>query len=442
MKHFKKFSTLLFGVALYGTCFGQIRSMGFTQKVSGLTGSMYHVYYPKLHVINDTLFVCSVTGVYQKDVLRDSEWELYAFEDVPVIEFVKNGNNVLANAFSTTDGRDSLLLISYDNGKSYEDYTSADLLEYGENHLFRISQNPQNPNSILLLTSCYGLYRSNNYGKKWQNLYPYSLGIDVAFASFHPLDTTAIYYCGEGAIHNGVIYKTCDSGKTWTDYEVPGGDNCVHQIDFHPSNPNILVWGGEGKIGKSTDKGETWNVTDLYDTGMYFYKVLFDKENPDILYASGPNGRYHGDDQDTIWVYRSTDTGETWHLAYKEYLGANGGGVIDMVKYKDRLIFYTRELGILELDVKTTPVVSGCQSIGRKDGLTVYPNPVKETLHFQTDNPINRIDIIDIAGRIVQKSFLYGGENAVDVSPLNAGIYSVVFHTGEQSIIRKICIGH
>lgn len=420
-------------------CFGQIKPTGFTREVANLINPLGKRYNPKLLVVNDTLFVCSSTGVYQKDMLRNSSWELYAFEGAPVIEFVRNGNKLLANAMSAANGRDSLLLFSRDNGKSFEDYTSSSFWEYGQNHLFRIAQNPQNLNSILTLTTCSGLNGSGDFGKNWQNLHPYSLGIHVAYASFHPLDTTAIYYSGENDIFSGRIFKSLDNGNTWAEYEVPGGDNCVHQIDFHPSDPNILIFGGEGKLGKSIDKGETWKVVDIADVEMYFYKVLFDRNHPDTLYASGFHGHYR-DYQDTVFVFRSTDMGETWNLAYKEYLGANGGGVIDMVKYKDKLIFYTNKLGVLELDVKTTPVLISNRNIATKRYLTIYPNPVRNTLHFKSDVIIRSVDIINSTGGTVRQVTFYGNEKSVDVSNLSTGIYFATFYADQHRITEKVFI--
>lgn len=306
--------------------------------------------------------------------------------------------------------------------------------------MYRISQNPQNPSSLVTIAVRDGLFRSKDFGAKWENFFPYSLGIHIAFADFHPLDTATLFFSGENDALSGRIFKSSDSGNTWGEYIVPGGDNCVHQIDFHPSDPNMLIWGGEGKIGKSTDKGETWEVADLYDTGMYFYKVLFDKENPGILYASGAHGAYRGDDQDTVWVYRSTDMGESWHLAYKEWLGANGGEMIDMVKYKDKLIFYTRELGILELDVKNTPVLSNQYTIMTKSDLTVYPDPAGKTLYFETDRIIKRVDMINSTGERVRQFLLQGKERSVDVSKLSSGIYLAVFYSEQQIITRKVLI--
>lgn len=442
MKRHNAIFISLFASSLYIACFGQIKSIGFTQKVPRLLSVMQNVYYPKMHLINDTLYVCSSKGIYQKDMLTNSDWELYAFDDIPVIEFVKNGNKILANALSATEGKDSLIFLSLDGGKTHKSYVSPALLkEAGKNHLYRIIQNPKNLNSILTATVYGGLYESKDFGKNWSNLLPISLGIDIAFTSYHPLDTTTIFFSGENDIFSGRIYRSSDNGGTWIEYIVPGGDNCVHQIAFHPSNPDVLVWGGERKLGKSIDKGETWNVMDINDTGgMYFYKVLFDENDPNILYASGVPARYGINEQDTIWVYRSTDMGDTWHLAYKEYLGANGGGVIDMVKYKDKLIFYTRELGILELDVKTTPVLP--TDIGRiaKPELSVYPNPVINTLYFDTDLPVSGVELINSTGSMVQKDVIREKENAIDVSALDTGIYLAVFRMENGNITKKVCI--
>ena len=426
----------MFLVGLQSLCLAQVKPMGFNQKVI-TPQSSYYQYYPKLQIMNDTLFVCSNKGIYQKDLLRDGEWGLYAFKDAPVIEFVRDGDLLLANAMAASNERDSLLLLSRDRGKTFEDYTSPDLLEYGKNHLYRLSQNPQNPKSLLVKTTQYGVYQTYNFGKTWKNLSPVSLGMSIAYANFHPLDTTTIFYSGENPIFSGRIFKSSDSGNTWTEYEVPGGDNCVHQIDFHPSNPNILIFGGEGKIGKSVDKGETWDIKDLYDSGMYFYKVLFDAGNPNLLYASGVRGSING--SDTIYVYRSIDMGETWHLAHKEYLGSDGGQVIDMVKYKDRLIFYTRELGVLELDLKTTSILSA-HNDAIKDDLIIYPNPVSQTLRFQTDIKLKSLDIVNSTGSIIQNIVLNGNERSVDVSGLDNGVYLAVFYTGQQRLIKKLCI--
>ncbi|MFR9166842.1 MAG: T9SS type A sorting domain-containing protein [Dysgonomonas sp.] len=426
--------TLIFLSLIYfcSLSYGQIQPMGFTQKVVTPDIS-WRKYVPKLQLINDTLFVSSNTGVYMKNMKNNSDWLLYAFKDSPVIEFVRNGNQILANSMGAWNEQDSLLLFSSDKGKTFEDYTSSYFLKYNKNHLYRLHQNPKNPNSNLIL-SYIGLTKSVDFGKNWICLNEQSIGVNINFVSYHPLDTTTIFYSGETDNLGGKILKSSDNGETWSYYMVPGGDNCVHHIAFHPTNPDILIFGGEEIIGKSTDKGVSWKNIDLIYSGMYFYKVLFDEYNPNIIYTSGSRGG----EGDTIFVYRSTDIGETWHLAYKETLNSDCGKVLDMVKYKNKLIFYTNDCGLFELDLETTPILS-VQTTTMYD-LTVYPNPVRNTLRFETAGAIRRIDIIDCLGRIIQKTVISDSEKSIDVSGLNSGIYFAVFQTDNQKIAKKICI--
>ena len=419
-------------------CFGQIQPMGFTRPVVTPPSDKFFISYkPKLKLLGDTLYVCSNTGIYKKNLKDNADWELYAFENIPIIEFVKNGNKLLAISTGTRDGKDSLLLLSNDNGQTYINYTHPHFLEYGFNYLSRISQNPENSNSLLVLHVNSGISKSDDFGTNWKNLNDINFGNQNWHLGFHPLDTTTLFYSGETGFFSGMLCKSSDNGSTWSNYMHPGGDNCIHSITFHPTNPDILVYSGEGTMGKSTDKGETWNITNLYSTGMYFYKVLFDEENPTILYSTGINGKYTS--QDSIWVYRSTDTGSSWELAYNEKMNENCGGVFDMAKYKNKLIFYTRNCGLFELDLGT---ISNIHNFTTRNQplLTIFPNPTQGILQFETDIVINNIEIIELTGSVLQKTNISNNERQIDISRLNSGIYFVVFHTKELKITKKIVI--
>ena len=341
---------------------GQIKSMGFTQPIVDMPDVLYkHKFRPKLKLIEDTLFVCSYTGIYKKNLYDDTDFEIYAFENVPIREFVKNGNQLLASKEYDGDyiefNTDSLLLLSNDNGQTFIDFTPSYFLYWedaylGYNYLFRIVQNPKNPNSLLVLSLYSGISKSDDFGVSWETLHEECFGYQNWDLAFHPLDTTTLFCTGESMIFFAGIRKSSDNGKTWSLHEKD--NNCFHSIAFHPTNPDILALGGEYLFEKSTDKGETWNAPS--DGGdMYFYKVLFDEENPEILYASGVNRDPDNDPtHDIIFVYRSTDMGDSWHLFYQEYVGEECGYVRDMVKYKNKLIFYTRDWELFELDLENT----------------------------------------------------------------------------------------
>jgi photosystem II stability/assembly factor-like uncharacterized protein len=424
-------SILALYVSLDQFCFGQIQSMGFTQPiVSPPEGAVYR---PKLKLIGDTLYVCSNTGIYRKNLQDNTDWELYAFENIPVIEFVKNGDKLLAINGGTT-GTDSILLLSDDNGQTFIDYTSPHFLEYGMNYISRIAQNPVNGNSILALHMNMGISKSDDFGLNWTKLADMNFGGQNWHLGFHPLDTTTIFYTGETMFFWGEIRKSSNNGETWSIYNPPGGDNCIHSMAFHPANPDIMVYSGEGVIGKSTDKGETWDVTDLYNTGMYFYKILFDEENPAVLYASGYQ------QQDTVWIYRSIDMGNSWELAHKEKL-ENCGGVWDMLLYKDKLIFYTLNSGLFELDLESITGIS--EIAGRNATVSVYPNPTGDYLtivHAETDNyPF--LQMYDMTGRPVGANLRVSqnnkGETTLDISHLKSGVYFLKAGSETVKVMKK-----
>jgi hypothetical protein len=125
--------------------------------------------------------------------------------------------------------------------------------------------------------------------------------------------------------------------------------------------------------------------------------------------------------------------GESWHLAYEESFDKDCGNIIDMVKYKNKLIFYTTKCGLYELEVESPVAI---QSPQITPSLIVYPNPVRDILYYQSDIPILQVDIMDVAGRLVMSK----KESSIHVSGLETGIYIVVFHTKEHKINRKIYI--
>ena len=325
----------------------------FTEKVNMHTGGWG--FNPKLKLLDDVLYVCHNKGIFSKKLNEeDSKWELCAFGGLPVIDFVKKGDKILAVANVGIYQTDKMLLLTHIGGNTYNDLTSSVFLENenGYNALWRIAQHPQNAD-IVLVYSRYGVFISENFGESWRSLKNFSV-IYGAYhdLAFHPLDANTIFYAGETIADMGFIDKSSNSGNTWSIYQTPD-INCVHSIAFHPTNPNILVYSGEAAFGKSDDKGNTWKWINLRDEAdMYFHKVLFDENNPEILYASGVDAREPLETSE-IFLYRSTDTGNSWHLAHRENLGTAGNGqVYDMVKYKNKIFFYSYGCGIVELKLE------------------------------------------------------------------------------------------
>lgn len=74
-----------------------------------------------------------------------------------------------------------------------------------------------------------------------------------------------------------------------------------------------------------------------------------------------------------------------------------------------------------------------------KQDLVMYPNPAQDEVYFQTQLAIDKIDVIDQSGRVVQSSGL--ANNRLDISQIEQGLYFVRIHTSngiETRTLRKI----
>ena len=76
---------------------------------------------PRMHVEGNILYVCTSQGLYSKDISGDdSEWQLAGFEGIPLQDYVRRGNDMLALRYNNGG---NFLLLSHDGGKTYEDVT-------------------------------------------------------------------------------------------------------------------------------------------------------------------------------------------------------------------------------------------------------------------------------------------------------------------------------
>ena len=74
------------------------------------------------------------------------------------------------------------------------------------------------------------------------------------------------------------------------------------------------------------------------------------------------------------------------------------------------------------------------------NSISIYPNPTQDKLTIAGgDLQINRMEIVDLAGRVVLLSSFGGvGGGVIDVSALPAGIYLVKIHTDKGIVTRKM----
>ena len=192
---------------------------------------------------------------------------------------------------------------------------------------------PQNPNLFYMGGVDGGIWRSTDYGIRWENISDgkIPLGADsIGALAVAPSDPNVIYAgTGEGdprgTMVTGMgIYKSTDAGKTWS-YAGLRDTHTVTSIAVDPRDPNVVYVSSLGHvfkdnpdrgIFKTSDGGKTWNKVLYVDAKTGGNVVVIDQKNPDTLYASmwqmyrtpwklSSGGPGSG-------LYKSTDAGAHW----------------------------------------------------------------------------------------------------------------------------------
>jgi photosystem II stability/assembly factor-like uncharacterized protein len=157
---------------------------------------------------------------------------------------------------------------------------------------------------------------------RWRCIGPFRGGRTVAISGV-PQQPNVFYM----AAVNGGVWKTTDSGNTWTPIFDGQTSGSVGALAVAPSDPNILYVGsGEGlqrpdlAVGdglyKSIDAGKTWTHLGLRDA-QQITAIVIDPKNPDRIFVAA-EGHPYGPNAER-GVFRSLD----------------GGKNIEKVLYKD-----------------------------------------------------------------------------------------------------------
>jgi photosystem II stability/assembly factor-like uncharacterized protein len=162
---------------------------------------------------------------------------------------------------------------------------------------------PTNANILYAAAPSGGFWRSTNAGTTWfsNTDNASTLGVSSILVNYN---NPAIIYIGTGDRDHGDasgmgVYKSTDSGNTWSASNNGMGNITVGDMIFHLTNPDMIMAAASNGIYKSTNAGVNWLRTS-FNTSNY-KDIATHPTNPAYIYAT-EGGRF----------YRSTNTGDTW----------------------------------------------------------------------------------------------------------------------------------
>ena len=163
-----------------------------------------------------------------------------------------------------------------------------------------IAIHPDNENVWYVAVGSGGVWKTTNSGTTWTPLFDKQTTYSIGAITIDPNNPHTIWVgTGENvggrhvAFGDG-IYVSHDDGKTWKNKGLKNSEH-LSKIIVHPENSNTIwavsqgpLWtsGGERGVYKSTDGGESWKRTLGDSEWVGATDLVIDPRNPDVLYAA------------------------------------------------------------------------------------------------------------------------------------------------------------
>ncbi|MDI1324079.1 MAG: glycosyl hydrolase [Algoriphagus sp.] len=155
-------------------------------------------------------------------------------------------------------------------------------------------------------------------GLQLRSIGPAFMGGRIADIAVNPIHSSTWYV----AVGSGGLWKTANSGTTWTPVFDSQASYSIGTVALDPSNPEV-VWVGTGEnvsgrhvgwgdgVYKSMDGGATWQQMGLKNS-EHIGKIIIDPRNSDVVYvaAEGPLWSLGGE----RGLFKTKDGGKTWQL--------------------------------------------------------------------------------------------------------------------------------
>ena len=254
------------------------------------------------------------------DQFGAAEWNFYGIESLAVDSTDANRLYAAVGTYTNDWAGNGAILRSMDRGDSWQ---RTDLPfknggnEPGRGMGERLIVDPKNPQTLFFGTRRNGLWKSGDFGAKWNKIATFPApenenGIGISLLTFGPDNTL---YAGV-ASDSANLYQSDDAGATWkTVAGAPQGmfphhgvfasDGTFYLTYSNGPGPNDVT---AGAVWKRDAAGDWTNITPDAGTGFGYAGLAVDAQHPQTLMVSSLDRWALGDD-----VLRSTDGGATWH---------------------------------------------------------------------------------------------------------------------------------
>lgn len=261
------------------------------------------------------------------DHLGSDEWNLIGIESIATDPV--EPNRVYA-ACGTYMSNAAALLASDDYGTTWYQYDvdfNCGGNQSGRGVGERMMVDPVNNNNIYFGSRNAGLWKSDDYGKSWNQVDSFpvkgdynqeSNNIGIMWVEFDPSNNDI--YAGVAMTNGECIYKSSDEGKTWETLPVNNKGMYPLQADISENGKMYIAYSDTAGPNVDPKNGAVYSLdlktqefTDItpdVGDGRYggFGGISVDPQNQDTIVVTSIG--FWSDNGDNI--YRSTDGGKSW----------------------------------------------------------------------------------------------------------------------------------
>jgi photosystem II stability/assembly factor-like uncharacterized protein len=294
-------------------------------------------------------------------------------------------------------------------GPILDDVTTRDQIE-GVGRTCAIAFHPTDANIIFLGTPAGGLWRSTDGGGHWETNTDLLPTLGISSIVFDPIDPNIIY-AGTGDRDAGDspgmgVIKSTDGGETWDFFNSGIESYTVNCLRIQPGSNDLMACTTEG-IYKSTDGGITW--TQLTQNTLVYKDLEFHPTNPEIMYATATGRFYRSGDNGQTWNWIQSVVGSSTRMvlavtpAAPDYLYVLKTNTYEFVGF-----YRSTDGGLSFTEMSDTPNIMGWAADGSSTGGQAWYDLCLEADHINPD--------IVYAGGIRVKKSTDGGATWADIN--------------------------
>ncbi len=170
-----------------------------------------------------------------------------------------------------------------------------------------IAVNPENTAEYYVAAASGGIWKTLNSGTTWTPVFDHQRSYSIGCLAIDP-NNTHILWAGTGennsqrsVSYGDGIYKSIDGGKSWKNMGLKDSEH-IGKILIDPDNSDIVyvaaqgpLWGPGGDRGlyKSIDGGKNWDCILYISNNTGVSDIAFDPRDPHVMYASSYQRRRH-----------------------------------------------------------------------------------------------------------------------------------------------------